>query len=394
MLHAFRARNFYSFKDTVEVSFVLNQKAPDSLYIAQAPSGARLNKVMAVVGPNGSGKTNLLKIPTYLRWLMLYSFQMLEPDAPLRFNPFFLQAKQNSELGIDFEINGQIYSYEIVLSEQSILDETLHLKGKRSRNLIHRTTDPVTKKTTVRSDWGIKSSMITKILRPNSTIVSLLKQTEDKDSESVVRYFNQFSSNVHGHNMYKLSDNDILAAAEYFYQRSDMKQEVDSMLANFDLGLRQVEIRKIIDDDKKEEFYLPYGAHQIGKKKIMLPFWQESSGTQSLFVLLSDILPVLNSGGIAIIDEFESDLHPHMIPPVLDLFSNPNTNPNNAQLIFSCHSMETLNYLNKYQIQLVEKNDMCESESWRLDSMTGVRSDDNIYAKYMSGAYGGVPNIR
>jgi hypothetical protein len=42
---------------------------------------------------------------------------------------------------------------------------------------------------------------------------------------------------------------------------------------------------------------------------------------------------------------------------------------------------------------LVEKDKNCQSEAWRLDEVKGVRSDDNLYAKYMAGAYGAVPEL-
>jgi hypothetical protein len=47
--------------------------------------------------------------------------------------------------------------------------------------------------------------------------------------------------------------------------------------------------------------------------------------------------------------------------------------------------------LKKGQIMLVEKNERCRSEAWRLSDMEGVRADDNFYAKYMAGTYGAVP---
>ncbi|MCX5783120.1 MAG: abortive infection protein, partial [Elusimicrobia bacterium] len=49
--------------------------------------------------------------------------------------------------------------------------------------------------------------------------------------------------------------------------------------------------------------------------------------------------------------------------------------------------------LEKEQVTLVEKNSDCESKTYRLDEIKGVRRDDNIYAKYMAGAYGAIPNI-
>lgn len=101
---------------------------------------------------------------------------------------------------------------------------------------------------------------------------------------------------------------------------------------------------------------------------------------------------MLHNGGIAVIDELDNDLHPHLFPEILNLFRSSHTNPHNAQLIFTCHTPEVFNILNKHQIYLVEKTDQI-SESWRLDEMEGVRNDDNLYAKYMAGAFSAVPNV-
>jgi AAA15 family ATPase/GTPase len=123
-----------------------------------------------------------------------------------------------------------------------------------------------------------------------------------------------------------------------------------------------------------------------------LPFFEESSGTQSAFVLLRVILPVLENGGVAIIDEIDNDLHPHMLPHILELFKFEHTNPHQAQIIFTCHTPEVLNILKKHQSYLVEKIDQ-KSEAWRLDNVLGLRTDDNLYAKYMAGALSAVPNL-
>ena len=93
------------------------------------------------------------------------------------------------------------------------------------------------------------------------------------------------------------------------------------------------------------------------------------------------------------IDELEADLHPHMIEPIINLFLNKETNPHNAQIIFTCHAVNVLNWLNKGQVMLVEKCQEGNSEAWRLDSIDGVRPDDNLLAKYNAGAYGATPNI-
>ena len=82
-----------------------------------------------------------------------------------------------------------------------------------------------------------------------------------------------------------------------------------------------------------------------------------------------------------------------MLEPILELFASPKTNPHGAQLLFTCHAVEVLNLLHKAQVMLVEKDEHNQSTAWRLDSVSGVRNDDNLYAKYMAGAYGAVPQL-
>ncbi|MCW7553189.1 hypothetical protein NX722_11175 [Endozoicomonas gorgoniicola] len=51
-----------------------------------------------------------------------------------------------------------------------------------------------------------------------------------------------------------------------------------------------------------------------------------------------------------------------------------------------------MNLFRKHQVFLTEKDGLY-SDVWRLDSMQGLRADDNLYAKYQAGAFGAVPNL-
>jgi predicted ATPase len=93
-----------------------------------------------------------------------------------------------------------------------------------------------------------------------------------------------------------------------------------------------------------------------------------------------------------VIDEMESDLHPMLLEPILELFDKQSTNPNGAQILFTCHSSKVLELLQKPQVTFVEKN-MCESEAFRGDDVDGLRSDDNLRSKYESGAIGAIPQL-
>jgi hypothetical protein len=83
-----------------------------------------------------------------------------------------------------------------------------------------------------------------------------------------------------------------------------------------------------------------------------------------------------------------------MVRSILELFFNPATNPKNAQLIATFHTDFLLrDTLHKYQVYLVEKDEVLNSNAYRLDSLKGVRNVDNLYEKYHAGAYGGVPAL-
>ncbi len=94
-----------------------------------------------------------------------------------------------------------------------------------------------------------------------------------------------------------------------------------------------------------------------------------------------------------LIDEIERNLHPNILPTLVNLFTSEETNPKGAQLICATHTPILMSVLSKYQIFLVQKNQECESEVYRLDEFPGIRNDENIFKKYLAGAYGGVPNI-
>lgn len=255
----------------------------------------------------------------------------------------------------------------------------------------------------VRADWtrnivkqqqfGLLQKEAEKV-RENASLISTAAQYEVELALKLVSA--NVLTNVHGLGRQSMDHDQILRASDFYAKHGDMRGQMARLLHQWDFGLADVRVEKHTvtrENGKTEEVHIPYGIHRVGGKEHPLMFLHESSGTQGAFILLSRILPALQEGGLVIIDELEADLHPHMLTPILDLFFSPKTNPHNAQIIFTCHSIEVLSLLHKAQVVLVDKDDNCESDAWRLDSVKGVRADDNLYAKYMAGAYGAVPQL-
>ena len=82
-----------------------------------------------------------------------------------------------------------------------------------------------------------------------------------------------------------------------------------------------------------------------------------------------------------------------MVMALLGLFTDTESNPHNAQIIFTSYIPDVMDTLLKEQMLLVEKNSDGCSEAWRLDDIRGIRRDENYYGKYRAGAYGATPNI-
>ena len=77
---------------------------------------------------------------------------------------------------------------------------------------------------------------------------------------------------------------------------------------------------------------------------------------------------------------------------LVELFHDPNTNPNHAQLIIATHDTNLLSreLFRRDQIWFVEKSRRGESALYSLASFR-VRNDASFEADYFRGRYGAVP---
>ena len=74
MIYNYRFKNVWSFAEETKVSFELNRNAPETDSVFTSPRGVRLSKLMAVQGANGAGKTNALKVLSFLGRFVAHSF--------------------------------------------------------------------------------------------------------------------------------------------------------------------------------------------------------------------------------------------------------------------------------------------------------------------------------
>lgn len=393
MLHTYAFKNFQSFAERVEVDLTVNRKTALTDWMSDDVCGNRVSKLLAVVGHNASGKTALLKPIAFLHWFVSQSFAS-PPDSAIPCSPHVIYAKEPSEFECLFDFDGTLWRYVLQCTSQKVLYEALYQKRERFVYVFIRTWNPETNNYSVKQqDFGLSPQSAKKV-RANVSLIAWAAQYDVPLAKQLAN--TMVISNVNVVGRLPISDQAIMFAAEHFSSSPTQRLQMNRLLSEWDLGLSGVDLQEIQlnpVEAPEEKSWFPFGRHVSGTNTFSLPFNMESNGTQGAFILLSRLLPVLEHGGLAVIDEFENDLHPLMLEPILDLFANPETNLHAAQLIFSTHAIEVLNLVEKSQVMLVEKNADCISNAYRMDTVEGIRNDDNFYAKYMAGAYGAVPSL-
>jgi hypothetical protein len=399
MILNFSLKNFYSFRDSTTINFKVNKKAPDNNDYIKTKSKLRVSKVGIVIGPNASGKTNLLKAIPFLRWILIESYND-DPSYPVPITPFlFGKVNKFTELSVDFEVNSNIYKYTVIIDSRKIFYEelskrSLTVKKETFKKLFYRKWNNKTSKYLIK-DNGFKfpQGALTTDLRKNSSLIASAVRSNHELSSQISNEWKKVGANiVEGGMIENNPEKRFQKSLEYFFYNEEKKREAEKLLSKYDFGLEKFIIQEEKGENNKPQISA-YFTHLYHNNEYSLPIQYESSGTRRIIVLLKTILNILAVGGIAVLDEIDTNIHPDIVEALIELFLNPNTNPNDAQLFFSLHNFQILNRFDKYQIFFTEKTHEGVSSSWRLDEMKGVKANDNYLSKYTAGVYGATPKI-
>lgn len=404
MIHKLTFKNFFSFRDEVSINFVVDGHAPDTDSYFQDKFGTRISKLMTVVGANASGKTNILKSLDFLRWFITDSFSDLGPDTLITnttnevFQQFILcSEKRPSDFEIVFGLPDGVYRYKLTLNPERVLNELLEVKRETNRwsLIFSRSFNDETNEYDNNFSKLDLPTDFNKLVRKNSSVLSAAKQISNLEAIKIVDYFSMLESSFDemgapNKNAYKA----LYSVAEFYHKQPAILEKVEKMLKRFDLGLSKLEVMEL-DRPDKTKLYFPIAYHKYSdsSKQGHFPIQEESGGTRNLFLLLKDIFSALETGNTVVFDELDNNLHPLMVPEIVNLFRSKNHNPHNAQLFFSTHNAQILSELDKQQIVITEKDENNVSDAWKLDEIEGVRADENYYTKYLAGFYGGIPRF-
>lgn len=379
MLIKYGARNFTSFKEGIEISLELGAKCPESI-----SKGKHIANLLCVKGANGSGKSNALKIPGFLKEFCCNSFTS-KPDNPILIESFF---ENNDPIDIfcDFSFNGTEYRYELCLTTREVISEKLSRKVTRLSTVFERKGN---KLTNCIKEFGELRKVK---LRKNASLISTAYQYEIASIHPSYKFFKSINTNFSwfGRSGFSTDHREI---SKYYKNNPQVLKAAIKIIGECDLGITDIEIHDSKEENGKK-YYFPIFVHDANIENNWLTYHQQSLGTQALFLSLPYYLYALSSCGVLVMDEFDTDFHPHILPKLVNFFDNEKINIENSQMIFSTHNTDILEYMGKYRTVLINK-ESSESYGYRLDEIPGdiIRNDRLIAPVYKSGKIGGVPRL-
>ena len=416
MLIEFSVENYRAFRERQTFSMVA-RRATDQTLQTGASCVPHVLPQACLFGANGAGKSSLIKAIAFMSHFVDNSFQK-KPGTGTGVEPFIFHSEwgsKPSEFEVIFLHEEMLYQYGFSLTRERVVGEWLFARPNhtgRERHLFTRYYDE--SKDTY--EWSINSTHL-KGPRESwkeqtredalflSTAVHLNAQKLKEPHAWFVNQLRVFDANNPSH--YTL----------FRIKESGWSQEVIEFLKRVDIPLVDLHVREskpslefpdfleipaevqdamradIFDDARQLDVYT-IRENEKGEP-VPLPIEEESLGTNSLFRLAGPILDVLYNGYTFVVDDLNFGLHSSAFQSLIALFSDPEINKKNAQLIFTTHDTS------------VTDEDSCieDDQIWIVDKASDLatkltpRSDfeaDNVRSfrkGYLQGRYGGIPRI-
>ncbi len=392
MLCQFSFQNFKSYKSETTFDFQATAVPEFADSLLSDEKGGKLLPVGVVYGPNGGGKSNLLRALTCLISTVVKPITDLEKTR----EPVILQHKENctpflfndssknepTEFEIYFRKSGHEYRYYLSILDDVIMSEALYWRsigGKKTGTVFER------EQSEIKLGASINKASINRSVNPKMPYLSFLAINYDISVITEVQRW--FESCIIRSYANPIVDRQVLIAED------ELTRKVIIRALN-DMGIDLTGYRF----DKVEQQL--YTQRKIDGKVFELPFEDESEGTKKLIASLPVFLRALQEGRLVIIDELDAKLHPKLLRYIIALFKNPDINKSGAQLLFTSQDLTTMKntVFRRDEIWFAAMNDKRESEIY---SLYEIRREDNervnntaAYDKqYLEGRYGADPYL-
>ena len=418
MLIEFSVTNFKSIKS--QQTFSLSKAKGDELeesnsFQPEGLSQLALLRSSAIYGPNAAGKSNFIEAIRVMRRIVVESASEKQRGDKLPLTPFKLDpeaAGSATEFEVVFIANGIRYQYGFAATRERIMEEWLIAFPKvRAQHWYARQWDE--KKGEYQWEMGNalqgQKQLWREATRDNALFLSTAVQLNSQQLQPVYDWFDD-----------TLKTTTVNAWSPGFTASvcsdSKNKEKVLAFLKAADIDIQDVRLKKKLFDEKDlpddmpEEVRSMVAREMEGKEVlselnmlhkdsagdlIAFDFDEESDGTQKLFSFAGPWLDTLENGYVLFVDELHDNLHPRLVQFLVELFHSSETNPKNAQLVFTTHETSILNQevFRRDQVWFCEKGNDKATQIYPLTDFSPRKGRENLELAYLAGRYGAVPYV-
>lgn len=406
MISSFHIHNFRSIVD-LTVDFVYKEgKAPnhyeemDLLPFLQNGK-ERLSPTFVIYGANAAGKTNVIRALLVLHRLVQLG---LKPEHGKIYDPNLLQADCTwTEFEISTCIDRHDYTYRVKYDANAILEESLVADDKE---IFHVGADE-------RRFRGLLTAVYTKEKweqvyhaeccpdgkTAQFTFFQRAAQNYGGISEALRFAYESLTRKLlvmPANRLRNLAPGMWKVLAEEYGGDEALQAELARMLRQFDIGIKGLSFRNDIAGNGKV-----LCSHHVDSsgREVVFDFGEESDGTNELLWRIVGILLTFRIGGVMVVDELDSSIHPLVLRELVRMMRSRRFNERgDAQFVFTAHATDLLesDVLRLSDVAFVRKNATMGTQIKNLmdfkDAGEKLRNDSNWRTKYLEGWYSGIPN--
>lgn len=397
MLLEFTVGNFLSFKDKKTFSLEAGGISEHKENVVKEGKYKVLRSAV-IYGANSSGKSNFIKSLDFMVETIKNSSRLNSTDK-LKVKPFLLNTEtenQPSFFEILFTDSNKRYRYGFEIDNDKIHSEWLYILNENSKKEVLyfvRKINGIGVADIFEEAIGLESKT-----RDNGLFLPLVDQFNSDVAKTIMQNISKLyirSGLEHG---------DSVFATNMMCDNDKDRKILNTFIKKLDLGFENFNLENIEGLAFANRIKTLHNVYD-NKGSVVSNYEfklsdQESSGTNKIFDLSGFVLLTIQLGLILIIDELDSKLHPILTQEIIKLFNNPETNSNNAQLIFTTHDTNLLgaNLFRRDQIWFTEKDNIEATDLYSLlefkdeDGKT-IRKDRSFEVDYIRGRYGAIPYI-
>jgi len=397
MLKYLKIRNFLSFKNETEISFVSDNRWSLKNNVFSVKNTI-LTKNLIIYGANASGKSNIIEALNFIDYFVR------KDNMDQWVIPFSLDEKKKKEpsfFEIGFFIKNKEYQYSFEIHETTVISEKLVeiQRWGEKKKLFDRKKQNFN----IHQDFRKEFSKWEGKIKENSSILSVLSRWNGKLNGEDINFFFEKIWLITVNSIWPRYTVEFMNLAE----NNDAREFMIKVMQHADINIEDIQIKKKIMDVEETTDDIK----QAKKTLVSIIFWHkvawsdkleyfpssfESDGTRQLFSLIWPIVDAIYNEKILFIDEIENKLHFLIVEELLKLI-NSNIKNKKYQIFCTTHNIELINLdiLKKDQICFVEKDADQSTEFYKLSDIDlPIRKGLDIKKFYRHWSLWAIPYIQ